>query len=88
MEVLLEPMAEDNECLGCQVEEARLDRWTSVGYVKVQGQSVRHVLSPLCTCALVRVSRQNMTLCGTCREIAVSSDSKNVARNTNSLRPL
>ena len=31
MEVLLEPMEEVYECLGSQVEEARLDRWTSVG---------------------------------------------------------
>ena len=54
MEVLLEPVAEDNECLGCQVEEARLDRWTSVGYVKVQGHSGRHgafTIVHMCTCS-------------------------------------
>ena len=54
MEVLLEPMAEVKECLGSQVEEARRDRCTSVGHVKVQGQSGRHgafTIMHMCTCS-------------------------------------
>ena len=42
MAILLDPMAEVSECLGSQVEESRLNRWTSVGYVKVLGHSARH----------------------------------------------
>ena len=54
MGVLPEPMAEDNECLGSQVEEARRDRWTSVGHVKVQGHSGRYgafTVMHVCTCS-------------------------------------
>ena len=43
-----------NECLGSQVEEARRDRCTSVGYVKVQGHSGRHgafTIVHMCTCS-------------------------------------
>ena len=76
MTVLFEALAEVNECLSSEVEEARPKRWTSVGYVKVQGRSGRHG-----TCALVRVSRRKMTLCGTWREIAVSRDSKSVVKH-------
>ena len=54
LEVLPEPMAEVNEWLGSHVEEARLNRWTSVGYVNVLGHSGRHDASSImlmCTCS-------------------------------------
>ena len=54
MEVLLGPMAEVSEWLGSHVEEARLNRWTSVGYVNVLGHSGRHGTSSImhmCTCS-------------------------------------
>ena len=46
------------------MEEARLNRWTSVGYVKVLGLEDT-VLPALRTCVFVRVSRRNMPFCGT-----------------------
>ena len=54
MGVLLEPVAEVNECLASQVEDARRDRWTSVGHVKVQGHSGRYgafTVMHVCTCS-------------------------------------
>ena len=81
-------MAEVKECLGSQVEEARLDTWTSVGHVKVQGQSGRHgafTIMHMCTWSGLTSKYDFVRYLA---RIAVSRDSKSVVRNTNSLRPL
>ena len=82
MEVLLAPMAEVNEWLRTHVEEARLNRWTSVGYVNVLSHSGRHGASSITHSLTPKYDFV--------RYLAKkkSRDSKNVVRNTNSSRPL
>ena len=55
--VLLEPKAEVNEYLRCAAEEARLNMWTSVRYMKqVLGHFVKKgALSTVCMCMCFRL---------------------------------